>query len=90
MRLSLDDTDNFLGKLASHHRVKTWKEKATVWLQYIGYVSIGLIGIFTLYKCGALNIIKECTPKNLCLTWVKTQVQAKTTVHYATLRLKIQ
>ena len=71
-RLSLDDTENLLGEIASHHRVHTWKGKATEWLQYIGYISIGLIGIFTLYKCGVLDIIKKCIPKNLCLISVKT------------------
>ena len=80
MRLSLDDTENLLGKITSHHRVQTWKEKANEWLQYIGYVSIWLISIFTLYKCGALDIIKKCIPKNLCLICVKTQVQANPTV----------
>ena len=84
MKLSLDNTKNLLEKIASHHRVQTWKEKATEWAQYIGYISIGLFGICTLYKCGALDIIKKCIPKNLCLICVKTQVQANPTVYYAT------
>ena len=84
MKLNLDDTENLLGKIASHHRVQTWKEKATEWLQYIGYVSIGLIGIFTLYKREPLDIITKCIPKNLCLICVKTQVQANSTIYYAT------
>ena len=64
--------------------MQIWKEKGSEWLQYIVYVSIGLVSIFTLYKCGALDNIKKCIPMNLCLNCVKIQVQANRTVYYAT------
>ena len=90
MRPSLDDTENLLERIASHTRVQTWNEKATEWLQYIDYISIGLISIFTLYKCGTLDIIKKCIPKNLFSSTLKLKCKLIRPHTMRLLRLKIQ
>ena len=78
MRLSLDDTENLLSKIGNHHRLLNWKEKATTWLQYPGYFSLGLVLLYILYKCGIIEAIPKCLPKKICLFCVKTNVANST------------
>ena len=42
VRLSVDDTENILNRIPTHKRLKGWKVTATEWLQYFGYIGLGL------------------------------------------------
>ena len=76
----LDATKNILETIATHRRVKTWKETSLEWLQYFGYGALGLITLFTLYKLGLLDVIRTYIPKKLCLFCVITNVETPTHV----------
>ena len=79
-RISLDDTENILSKIANHRRLKTWKETGLEWIQYLGYGALILGTLFTLYKLGIFECIKSCIPERLCLFCVKTTVETPTHV----------
>ena len=79
-KLSIDDAENMLNSIATDRRIRTWKETATDWLSYLGYIALGLGSIYTLYKIGVFELIPKCIPRKLCLFCVKTKVITPTNV----------
>lgn len=63
---NIDDIQATIDSIKSVHRTHTWAENTVSTLTYLGYISLGLIGVWALNKLGILNCIGKCAPK-LCL-----------------------
>ena len=65
-RLTLDGTQNMLSQIATHKRLKNWKETTIKHLQYAGYAAIASVIIFAMIRCGFFEFFSNCIPnKNM-------------------------
>ena len=74
-----------LQTIKNRRRTKTWLEKGSDALTYLGYISIGIITTYIMYKIGLFSLISKCIRKTLCikLFCVNTNINATSVVHYA-------
>ena len=63
---TLDEIENSLNKIKSERRARSWTDKASDTLSYLGYTALVTILLFLFYKCGILTLISKCMP-NLCI-----------------------
>lgn len=73
-----------LRAIKSSRRTRLWIETSTDILKYVGYISLGIITIYSFYKIGVFNWIKRLMPGNLCikLFCVFTTVNTTPTAYY--------
>ncbi|XP_043461560.1 uncharacterized protein LOC122498077 [Leptopilina heterotoma] len=85
LRQNLDLMENSLQKIKNRRRNKTWIEKGTDFITYLGYTSLLIVFLFTMYKIGFCELLSKLIPKNLCikLFCVNANVNATPVVHYA-------
>ncbi|XP_051167384.1 uncharacterized protein LOC127285425 [Leptopilina boulardi] len=84
LRQSLNVMETSLQSIKSNRRTKTWIETSTDILTYLGYISLGVISLYSLYKIGFFDWLRQMIPKNLCikLFCISTTVTATPTVNY--------
>ena len=63
-----------LCQIATHRRLKNWKETTIEYLKYARYAAIASDIIFAMIKCGFFEFFSNCIPKKICLFCVKSKV----------------
>ncbi|XP_051170402.1 uncharacterized protein LOC127287486 [Leptopilina boulardi] len=84
LRQSLNNMENSLKAIKSNRRTRTWIETSTDILTYLGYLSLCIISVYSLYKIGLFDCIRKSLPRNFCikLFCVSTTVTSTPTVQY--------
>ena len=82
-RTTLDNIEATMRTNRNDRRTYSWRETASDFLRYIGYISIGIITAYVTYKIGVFKCISKLIPKNLCMNLfcVKTTVNATPQIH---------
>lgn len=74
-RLTLDETENVIRQITANRRTRNWTDKAWKGLNWLGYASVIILVLGTLYKCGLLEALVKCIPSKICLICVKNKIQ---------------
>ena len=82
---TLDEIEIFLNKIKSERRARSWTDKASDTLSYLGYTALVTNLLFLFYKCGILTLISKCMP-NLCIRicCTKNEITNNITPHVVT------
>ncbi|XP_043479473.1 uncharacterized protein LOC122509439 [Leptopilina heterotoma] len=84
LKRSIDTMEVSIQSIKNIRRTKSWVEKSTDILTYLGYTSLAAVTMYLLYKSGICKLFSKLLPKNLCinLLCVKNNVTTTPTVHY--------
>ena len=66
-KITLKQINSQIEQIKFERRIKTLKEIGMSVLQILGYISIGAIILYILYKCKFCQIISKCIPGTLCI-----------------------
>ena len=64
---TLNQITDKANQLQFSHRIQNAKEWGLSILQVLSYASLGLIGIYTLYKVGVFEGLSKCLPSKICI-----------------------
>ena len=66
-KMSLQQINSQINQVKTERRIKTLKETGLSILRILGYISIGSIILYVLYKCKCWQFLSKCAPHTLCI-----------------------
>lgn len=82
-KMSLQQINSQINQVKTERRIKTLKDTGLSILQILGYLSIGSIGLYVLYKCKCWQFLSKCAPHTLCINILSSTANPVVTQHHS-------